>query len=77
VVITSRNPGWHELATPVRVEVFDRGESIALLRRRVPQLTESETGRVAEALGDLPLALVQAGAYLSDTATGVPDYLRC
>jgi NB-ARC domain-containing protein len=30
VVITSRNPGWHELATPVGVDVFERGESIAL-----------------------------------------------
>ncbi|MDQ3765346.1 MAG: FxSxx-COOH system tetratricopeptide repeat protein [Actinomycetota bacterium] len=75
VVITSRNPGWHELATPVGVDVFDRGESIALLRRRAPQLTESEAGWVAEALGDLPLALTQAAAYLVDTATGVPDYL--
>jgi Tetratricopeptide repeat/Domain of unknown function (DUF4062)/NB-ARC domain len=75
VVITSRNPGWYELATPVGVDVFARGESITLLRRRVPQLTESEAGRVAEALGDLPLALTQAAAYLADTATGVQDYL--
>jgi tetratricopeptide (TPR) repeat protein len=75
VVITSRNPGWQELATPVEVDVFDRGESIALLRRRAPQLTESEAGRIAAAMGDLPLALVQAGAYLADTATGVEDYL--
>jgi tetratricopeptide (TPR) repeat protein len=75
VVITSRNPGWHELATPVGVDVFDRDESIALLRRRAPQLTEGEAGRVAQALGGLPLALAQAGAHLADTATGVPDYL--
>jgi tetratricopeptide (TPR) repeat protein len=75
VVITSRNPGWQELATPVGVDVFDRCESIALFRRRAPQLTESEAQRVAEALGDLPLALVQAGAYLAETATGVQDYL--
>ena len=75
VVITSRNPGWHELASPVRIDVFERGESIALLRRRAPQLTEDEAGRVAEALGDLPLALAQAGAHLADTATGVQGYL--
>ncbi len=75
VVITSRNPGWHELATPVGVEVFDRGKSITLLRRRVPQLTEGEAGRVAEALGDLPLALAQAAAHLADTTTSVDDYL--
>jgi len=76
VMITSRNPGWHELATPVEVDVLDRGESVTLLRRRAPQLTEGEAGRVAEVLGDLPLALAQAEAYLADTATGVQDYLR-
>jgi tetratricopeptide (TPR) repeat protein len=76
VVITSRNPDWQEVAIPVEVDVFDRDESITLLRRRAPQLTTDEAGQVAEALGDLPLALTQAGAYLADTATGVPTYLR-
>jgi Tetratricopeptide repeat/Domain of unknown function (DUF4062)/NB-ARC domain len=75
VVITSRNPGWQELATPVGVDVFDRCESITLLRRRAPHLTDGEAGRVAQALGDLPLALAQTGAHLADTATGVQDYL--
>jgi tetratricopeptide (TPR) repeat protein len=75
VVITSRNPGWYELATSVGVDVFDRGESIALLRRRAPQLTNADAGQVAQALGDLPLALAQAGAHLADTATSVQDYL--
>ncbi|MGB8198981.1 MAG: FxSxx-COOH system tetratricopeptide repeat protein, partial [Pseudonocardiaceae bacterium] len=75
VVITSRNPGWHELASLVGVDVFDRGESIALLRRRAPGLTEGGAGRVAEAVGDLPLALAQAGAHLADTALGVEGYL--
>jgi hypothetical protein len=76
VVITSRNPGWEELAIPVEVDVFDRGESIALLRRRAPQLTDEQAGRVAEELGDLPLALAQAGSYLADTGTSVRDYPR-
>jgi tetratricopeptide (TPR) repeat protein len=75
VVITSRNPSWHELATPAGVDVLDRSESITLLRRRAPRLTESEAGRIAQALGDLPLALAQAAAHLADTATGVQDYL--
>ncbi|MBV9031957.1 MAG: tetratricopeptide repeat protein [Pseudonocardiales bacterium] len=75
VVVTSRNPGWDELATPVRIDVLDRGESVILLRRRAPRLREGEAGRVAAALGDLPLALAQAGAHLADTATGVRDYL--
>ncbi|HEX2300233.1 MAG TPA: FxSxx-COOH system tetratricopeptide repeat protein, partial [Pseudonocardiaceae bacterium] len=75
VVITSRNPDWHELATPVGVDVFDRDESITLLRRRAGQLSDEDAGRIAEALGDLPLALAQAAAHLADTAIGVEDYL--
>ncbi|MGH3833207.1 MAG: FxSxx-COOH system tetratricopeptide repeat protein [Pseudonocardiaceae bacterium] len=75
VLITSRNPGWHELATPVEVNVFDRGESTTLLRRRAPGLTEDEAGWIAEALGDLPLALAQSAAHLAETSTSVRDYL--
>ncbi|MGQ0775904.1 MAG: FxSxx-COOH system tetratricopeptide repeat protein [Pseudonocardiales bacterium] len=75
VVITSRNPGWQELATPVEVNVFDRDESITLLRRRAPQLTDSQAGRIAPALGHLPLALAQAASYVADTATEARDYL--
>jgi hypothetical protein len=76
-VITPRNPDWQELASPVRVEVFDRAESITLLRHRAPRLTEGEAGRAAQTLGDLPLALAQAqaGAYLADSAVGVETYL--
>ncbi len=75
VLITSRNPGWRELAGSMGVEVLDRDESIILLRRHAPQLTDGEAERVAEALGDLPLALAQAGAYLADSAIDVAGYL--
>jgi DNA-binding SARP family transcriptional activator len=75
VVITSRNPGWQELATPVEVNVFGRRESITLLRRRTPRLTEDEAARIAQALVDLPLALAQAGAHLADTTTSAENYL--
>ncbi len=67
VLITSRNPVWHDLAAPVGVDVFNRGESIELLRRRVPQLGVGDAGRIADALGNLPLALGQAAAHLAET----------
>ena len=75
VIITSRNPSWHDLAVPVSVNLFDRNESIDLLRYRAPQLTNADAGRIAEALGDLPLALAQAGAHLAETGADVDDYL--
>jgi hypothetical protein len=76
VVITSRNPGWEELAVGLAVDVFDRDESIGLLRSRVPGVSEADAGRVAAALGDLPLAVSQAGAYLAETGMAVDEYLR-
>ncbi len=75
VLITSRNPAWDDLAAPVPVDVFDRDESIELLRRRVPQLTTGDGARIADALGDLPLAVGQAAAHLADTGMPTDDYL--
>jgi len=74
VLITSRNPAWDDLAAPVAVDVFERGESIELLRRRVRQLTIVEADRIADALGDLPLALGQAAGHLADTGLPAADY---
>ncbi len=74
VLITSRNPAWHDLATPLGVDIFDRGESITLLRR-VPRLAAADADRIADALGDLPLALSQAAAYLTETGIPTDDYL--
>ncbi|MFI6401421.1 FxSxx-COOH system tetratricopeptide repeat protein [Streptomyces sp. NPDC050548] len=73
VLITSRNPDWHGVAAPLDVDVLARRESIDLLRRRTAWLTEADAGRLAEALDDLPLALVQAAAVLRTTT--VDDYL--
>jgi hypothetical protein len=75
VMITSRYPDWQELATPVSVDVFDYIESVSLLRQRLPALTEDDAGRIAEAVGHLPLALTQAGAYLQQTGLAADAYL--
>ena len=76
VLITSRNPAWRGIAATVGVREFTRAESIALLRRLAPQLTELEADRVAAAVGDLPLAVEQAGSLLADTGMAVDKYLR-
>src|SRR5512133_639827 len=76
VLITSRNPAWQRFAATVGVREFSRAESIALLRRLAPELTEAEADRVAVAVGDLPLAVEQAGSLLADTGLTVDKYLR-
>jgi hypothetical protein len=75
VVITSRNPAWRS-ATSIPVREFTRSESMALLRALAPQLSDVDTDRVASALGDLPLAVEQAGSLLADAQLDADTYLR-
>jgi hypothetical protein len=55
---------------------MDRSESVALLRRRVPGLDEAEASLVAEAVGDLPLAVAQAAGYMTPAGVGVTASVR-
>jgi tetratricopeptide (TPR) repeat protein len=76
VLITTRREGFRSLGTVVDVDIFHREDSLVLLRRRAPGLTLPEAGRVAVRLGDLPLALEQAAAYLDQTGMTVDQYLH-
>lgn len=77
VLITSRNHRWQSTVETVQLDVFERTESIQFLIKRVPKgLTGADADRLAEKLGDLPLALVQAGAVLSEGGMAVDEYLR-
>jgi hypothetical protein len=75
VLVTSRNPHWRALASSLTVQVMERAESVAFLLKRTDQTDEAAASQLAEALGDLPLALAQAGAYVSQTGTTFPAYL--
>jgi tetratricopeptide (TPR) repeat protein len=77
VMITSRNHQWQSIVDTVQVDVFSRAESTEFLSRRVPKgLADSDAARLAEKLGDLPLALEQAGALLSETVMEAEEYMR-
>jgi tetratricopeptide (TPR) repeat protein len=75
VIITSRYPNWAGIATPLEVLEFTRPESIKALRTRLPQLPDDDADRLAESLGDLPLAVDQAAAFLAETGMPVQTYL--
>jgi hypothetical protein len=76
VVLTSRGPNWWQTAARVDVDVFARDESVALLRTQVPTLTEADADRLAEALGDLPLAVAQAAGLIAETGMPASEYLQ-
>jgi Tetratricopeptide repeat len=76
VLITSRERGWDEVATPVEVDVLARAESVEMLQHRVPGISEADADRLAAALGDLPLAIAQAAGFVVGTAMSAGQYLR-
>jgi MinD-like ATPase involved in chromosome partitioning or flagellar assembly len=75
ILVTSRNQAWSGHAEPLEVDVFTRGESIEHLCRRTKGLSRQDANRVAEAVGDLPLAVGIAAAWLDTTGTPVDDYV--
>ena len=75
VLITSRNQAWTGQAEPLPVDVFTRQESVEHLRRRNSGLSRADADRVAEAVGDLPLAVEISAAWLQTTGTPVGSYI--
>jgi tetratricopeptide (TPR) repeat protein len=76
VLVTSRWSTWGSQAAPLRVNVLARDESIAFLRKRTGADDQAALDVLAELLGDLPLALEEAAAYLEETGTGLDEYLK-
>ncbi|REE95479.1 FxSxx-COOH system tetratricopeptide repeat protein [Thermomonospora umbrina] len=77
VLITSRNHRWEGVVETVAVDVFSRAESVQFLGKRVPRaISEADADRLADELGDLPLALEQAGALQAETGMSVEEYLK-
>jgi tetratricopeptide (TPR) repeat protein len=77
VLITSRNHRWQSVVETVSVDVFERAESVEFLDKRVPGgLSAADANALASELGDLPLALEQAGALQAETGMSVEEYLR-
>jgi hypothetical protein len=68
-LVTSRNPRWREVAAIREVDVFARPESVKLLREQAPTLNKADAHAIANAVGDLPLALAQAAGVISGGLT--------
>jgi tetratricopeptide (TPR) repeat protein len=84
LLVTSRRAvDWSRLGLrAVRLGVLNRPDSVALLTRRARGASAAEDGErdaadaLAADLGDLPLALEQAAAYIAERAISVGEYHR-
>lgn len=77
VLVTSQNREWGEHNSAlIEVPVYDREESVAFVRRRAPRLDNAEADKLADALGDLALALDQNAGALNDSSMPIDEYLE-
>jgi tetratricopeptide (TPR) repeat protein len=76
VLITSRSPKWRRHATIAMLDVFSAEEAAEFISVRTGQRDPSAAAELAEALGELPLALEQAAAYIDTTGLSLVDYQR-
>ena len=74
VIVTSRWSAWGNVGTSVPLGVLTRDESVAFLRKRTDAADDQQLDRLAELLGDLPIALEEAAAYLEETREDVKAY---
>jgi tetratricopeptide (TPR) repeat protein len=76
VLITSQSKEWRDHdALVLTIDKFARDESLAYLLREVSHLSQEDAGRLADRLGDMPLALAATAANLNATGYPVASYL--
>jgi tetratricopeptide (TPR) repeat protein len=76
VLVTTRRSRWEQAARAIEVQTMERRESVRLLLERSGQVDAAAASELAEALGDLPLALAQAAGYLADSGLSIASYLE-
>ena len=76
IVTTTRHLDWDSLGwSPLAVGVFDREQSITLLCQRTGDTHRDAADQIAEALGDLPVAVSQAAALAKSRKYPLSEYL--
>jgi hypothetical protein len=76
-LITSRDPRWREVVEAAAVTSFTRAESLEFLDKRANKMLEPrDADLLAENLGDLPLALAQGAALLTEQSMSIAQFMR-
>ena len=76
VATTTKQVDWEQAHwTPIRVGVFEREQSITMLLDRTGWTDRDAANTIADALGDLPVAVSQAAATIKRSRCGLATYL--
>jgi tetratricopeptide (TPR) repeat protein len=76
ILVTTRYQAWGAVGKAIDVDVMKRGDAITLLVSRSGAGDPAGANELADELGDLPLALEQAAAYIEQNAKTFDGYVR-
>lgn len=76
ILITSRNPAWRGIGERIRVQQLARTESVAFLIKRTGKDEPSAAEALSKTVGDLPLALAHAAAYIDANEISIQNYVE-
>ncbi|MBU1626231.1 protein kinase, partial [bacterium] len=76
VIITSRYRNWGVYAAKLEILEMKIEDSIEFLLKRTNDRDKKAAAELSKALGNLPLALEQAGAYIESTGRRISDYFE-
>lgn len=74
-IITSRNQVWPNMPRPMLMDRWERTESVEFFSKRIGKVDPQIAAELSEILGDLPLALEHAAAYMQSKDVSPSDYL--
>lgn len=75
IIITTKNSTWIKYK-PIELEVFDEDEAPKFLMKITEQDDEENSKILTNLLGRLPLAIVQAAAYMNITCMSLENYIE-
>jgi hypothetical protein len=75
ILVTSRSPAWRMVASLIEVPVLSEQQSAMLLLHLTGRTDSGAAADLANELGNLPLALVQAAAYIETSGCSFAEYL--
>ena len=75
VLITSRYAEWGRVADSTKVPVFTRDEATLFILDITDSNDDTAAARLAEALGELPLAVEQAAFFIKVNGISIDEYL--
>lgn len=76
VIVTSRNRGWERLGTAIAVPVLGAEVAAGLLADATGLKKDKAAENVVRVLGYLPLAIVQAAAFIDVKGVNAEEYLN-